>query len=77
MSAALETSVLPIVFGAMADPLKKQLAGYDIEAKRIAKWQREADAITMLAVSGLLRDPEKTRARERLMRTILKAVNDK
>lgn len=63
-----------IVFGAMADPLKKQLAGSGINARRIEKWQREADAITMLAISGLLRDPEKTRARERLVRTIQNAI---
>lgn len=69
---------LEISFGAMADTLTKQLARYTITGKRarIAKWQREADAITQLSISGLLRDPEKTRARERLMRTILSAVSD-
>lgn len=67
---------LSVTFGAMAEPLRKQLAGYGIPAKRIAKWQREADAVTMLSISGVLRDPEKTRARDRIMRTILSAVND-
>ena len=67
---------LEITFGAMTDPLKKQLAGYCLPAKRIAKWQREADAITQLSISGLLRDPEKTRARERLLRTIISAVRE-
>ncbi len=67
---------LDIAFGAMVDPLRVQLAGHGLPAKRIAKWQREADAITQLSISGLLRDPEKTRARQRLMRTILSAIED-
>lgn len=68
---------IEITFGAMADPLRKQLAGHGLPEKRIAKWQRDADAITYLSVSGLLRDPEKTRARDRLMRTIVSAVRDR
>lgn len=72
----MATSTLHITFGAMADPLKKQLAGCGLPEKRIAKWQREADAITLLSVNGLLRDPEKTRARDRLMRTITSAFNE-
>jgi hypothetical protein len=67
---------LQIAFGAMVDPLSIQLAGLGLPAKRITKWQREADAITQLSISGLLRDPEKTRARQRLMRTILSAIKD-
>lgn len=67
---------LDITFGAMAEPLKKQLAKFKLPAQRIGKWQRDADAITYLSVGGLLRDPEKTRARERLLRVIISAIKD-
>jgi hypothetical protein len=76
MTAALDTAKVVLIFGAMADPLAKQLKGRGLEENRIAKWQREADAITLLSISGLIRDPEKTRARERLARTIRSALED-
>jgi hypothetical protein len=56
-----------LVFGALARPLCEQLGrpAADVEA-----WQQDADAITRLAVRGLLTDRERHAARCRLLRRI-------
>jgi len=60
-----------IAFGALATPLAEQL-GDRLPPQRIAFWQRCADAITLLAVHGLLTDAGRTRARVRLIKAISK-----
>lgn len=77
MSSPLDRNAFSITFGAMAAPLRKQLSAYRLPPKRITKWQREADAITLLSISGVLRDPEKTRARNRIVQTIISAIRDR
>ena len=57
-------------FGALAPKIAAQLKAQGVYLRPRAKWQEEADAITQLAIAGLLSDSEKTRARQRLIRTI-------
>lgn len=58
-----------ITFGALSPTIVKQLAnqGLKIKSGYARRIQRLADAITLLAVSGVLSDTEKVRARRRLM----------
>ena len=58
-----------IAFGALAPPLAEQL-GDRLQPQRIALWQRCADAITLLAVHGLLTGAERAKARTRLIKAI-------
>lgn len=59
---------ISVQFGAFAPPLREQVGVRGIQATRL---QRDADAITRLAVRGLLSDAETGRARRRLMKRIL------
>ena len=61
-------------FGALAQPLKDQLVNAHIDSELLSHFQHDADAITRLAVRGLLSDTEINRSRQRLMKKIIKAI---
>lgn len=65
-------SNLQITFGAIAEPVSAQLSaqGVVINAADANRFDRCADAITLLAIHGYLTDAEKTRARKRVMKAI-------
>jgi len=58
---------MQVVFGALADPLYKQLR---LPRRRLRYLQDCADSIVTLAIGGLLADAEVHRARKRLMARI-------
>lgn len=62
---------IQVRFGALAAPLHQQLC---LPARQAKSIQKSADAITLLAVKGLLSDTETHRARQRLMRMIVQTV---
>lgn len=68
---------LLLEFGAMAPDISQQLAyqGLTAKARAIAHWQKDADAITRLSVRGMLSDSEKSKARRRLLKTILRVAS--
>jgi len=58
-----------LIFGALAPPIHEQLGLARPTAGSPADhWQRDADAISRLAVRGLLADSESLRARRRLLK---------
>lgn len=61
-----------ITFGALADPIRKQLRLQGLRAPRemVKAFQRCADAITLLALHNLLPDGETHKARVRLIKQI-------
>lgn len=67
---------ISLQFGAMCDPIKKQLAvqGLEGDAKDVTRWQKCADAITLLSIHSYLSDSEKDRARKRLGMSIGRSV---
>jgi hypothetical protein len=56
-----------IIFGVFAYPLARQL---DVRPSRLVQEQRSADAITRLAIIGLLTEAEARRVRLRLAKRI-------
>jgi hypothetical protein len=60
-----------LVFGATCPPLWKQL-GRKPSDPMCSMWQERADAITRLAVCGLLTEAERHRARKRLLARIVR-----
>jgi len=69
-----------ITFGAMVDPLRKQLEMTGIDSGTINHLQRDVDAIVRLNVRDLLTDKETRSARMRVMKKInaaLAAANKK
>lgn len=67
---------LELTFGAMAPDIAQQLAYQGLTAKprAIDHWQKDADAITRLAVRGILSDAAKSAARRKLLKTILRVA---
>jgi len=61
---------LSLVFGSTAEPLIEQLAGFGFDEKKIAHWQKDADAIARLGVRGILSHAEMDKARKKLMNRI-------
>ena len=57
-----------IAFGALSDPLRVQLSAAGVKAppRLVRRWQKDADAITRLAVRGLIAPSVTDRARGRL-----------
>lgn len=74
---ARPTRQLAVTFGAMARPIAEQIAahglGYPFEKSK--KWQKIADAITLLSIHGMISDKVKETARTRLMRMITAEMN--
>lgn len=62
-------------FGAMALPLRMQYENAHVKPPRgLAQLQKDADAISRLAVRGLLSEAERDRCRTRLMKRIMQAA---
>lgn len=59
-----------IKFGALCDSITKQLRAQGYRLKVSASYQKDADAITRLAVRGLLPAAQANAARKRLMKDI-------
>lgn len=57
-------------FGAMASPLKEQLAGIPIKKDHLAICQRAADSICFLYLHGLLPDGERKKACRRVLKLV-------
>lgn len=66
------TRTLNIVFGATAPNLREQMdaQSYRYDPETAERWQKEADALTMLFIRGILTETETHRARTRLMKEI-------
>jgi len=64
-----------IHFGALCDPIKKQLKnqGYALSEKEDARFQAIADAIIMLKLHGILPDSIVYKAEQKLMKMICSA----
>lgn len=60
--------------GALADPIAKQAAEQGVEVEGVEHFQADADAITRLAVQGLITDAQKVAARKKLMKRIGEAA---
>ena len=67
-----------IEFGALAPKIAVQItnAGYSANEDGIAHCQKDADALTRLAVRGLLPDNVTHNGRKKLMKHILRYVED-
>ena len=61
-------------FGALAPPLKSQLADFDLPSLEIEHWQKDADAIVRLRVRGLIPAKVADSAYLKIMRQINKAI---
>ena len=64
---------MQITLGAMADPLKDQLAKIDTTPEQKAEIDRldmDADAISRLYIRDLIPESQATKARQKLMRKI-------
>ena len=70
------TAAVQIAFGALADPIRRQLRaqGITVTAAKAAGIQADANAITRLSIRGLLADAEKQRARQRLMKALVRQI---
>lgn len=63
-----------ITFGAMVDPLRKQLEGSGIDAGTMNHLQRDVDAIVRLHIRGLLTDSEMKKACTRFVKKVNGAI---
>lgn len=67
-------------FGALCTPIKTQLDQQGLKyavPRDASKWQKIADAITMLAIHGLLSDGAVHACRQKLINKISKTVRTK
>ena len=69
-------STLRLVFGAFAEPLSRQLVASRLRVARsnVRMFQRDADAITLLRIRGMLTGGETAKARQRLLKQVAAAV---
>jgi uncharacterized protein YbgA (DUF1722 family) len=68
---------MTIQFGAMAPDMREQLRDCVVcsdqrRAYLMKRLQRAADAVTLLAVQGFLNDSQKSSARKKIMKVIIK-----
>ena len=65
---------MKIIFGALCDPLHEQtgMLKHEVEVE-----QKCADAITLLAVQGVLPDSQIHQARKRVMNSLMKKYNER
>jgi len=73
-----ELKEVAILFGAVADPIKQQISAQFFAARDsdCEWWQRDADAITRLDVSGLLPRSVVLATRKKLMKRIASCVTE-
>lgn len=70
---------LGLVFGALAPPLAEQLTAAGVPSENVPDMehhQKDADAIARLSIRGLMSDAEKDRARNRLLKAIIRDLED-
>ena len=74
--SSIQQGRLRIIFGATAENLSRQIeaVGLDGDSNAVDDLQRYADAVTLLSVQGVLSEGEAHKARQRLMKRIVKAV---
>ena len=65
---------MKIIFGALCKPLHEQMGmlKHEVEVE-----QKCADAITLLAVQGVLPDSQIHKARKRVMNSLMKKYNER
>ncbi len=69
----MDETVIEVVYGALAPPLHEQLG---VAEEKVATEQRLAEAITLLAVQGMLTGKERENARRRLTKRIGRALRE-
>ena len=76
MSASSNDSRLGLHFGAISDPITRQLIeqGYAPDVSDCARWQKLADAITMLKVHSYIGDRKAADLRKKLLKQIGKEL---
>lgn len=67
----MPTNRVVLTFGALAEPIHVQLG---LPMRAVASFQRDADAITRLAVRGILSSSQVESARRRLVRRIAREI---
>jgi hypothetical protein len=66
---------IKLAFGAMSDPIEKQLNEQGLTLGMAApKFERAADCIVYLRIHGYLTDSASDKARKKLMKEIIKAA---
>ena len=77
--SSIQQGSLRIVFGALADPIQKQVhqCGLWIDPVRCAVLQSCADSIVRLRIHGVITDGESHKAYQRLMKSIISNVRDR
>lgn len=65
-----------IRMGALADSIKDQLKEFGLVIEKPEQYQKQADAISLLNVTGLIPDGVAHKARERLMKKITAGVKE-
>lgn len=70
-----DKKMISITFGALADKIAIQVP--ELDKKVAIHFQKDADAITRLAVRGLLASHATTQARKRLMKNIFASIRSK
>ena len=63
-------------FGWGAKPMAEQFKGTGVPAETLDTWQRDSEAITRLAIRGLIPDSAAKTARARMVRVMTKAVSN-
>jgi hypothetical protein len=66
-----------IGFGALCDPLKKQLAEQGLEDTKAELHEKINKSITMLAIHGYIGEKAKEKMRQKLFKEITKTVRPK
>lgn len=65
-----KTNAIFVEFGALADPIREQLAGLSCKSSNLSLWQKLADALTILAIHQVLPESQVQKARQKLTNRI-------
>lgn len=68
---------LNIVLGAMAPSLKEQLKPFKFKAPVVRRWDKIADATSLMYIHGYISPSVVDQARKRLIKEIQKAITNK
>ena len=63
----MENEKVGIYFGALCDPLKKQLSRWGFKKQDVERYQKIADGVTLLQLHGVLPDAQVRKCRQRLI----------
>ncbi len=74
----MDTRMLSLRFGALCDPIDKQLEeqGFYAPLRKIADCQKYADCVTLLSVSGIITESEARAARRRILKWLGKHITE-